>query len=224
MLFCNAFRPCSCAHAVRLPVAESLAIRYRCLRKIVIPDFSDFGAYTRSAAALWIWFECMAARHCGSPLCDHDGAVRSRGVVTLQCDWDVLCDRGGQIASEAGAWPLGRRRSREFIGPAGVIEATMITAMSAPWFELAVIHHTDCGPGLMADDQLRAGFVARGFDDRQLQHNAVIEPATTVAHDVRRIVESPVISNQIEVSGYSYDVKTGRLTEVVGSTRAGARS
>jgi carbonic anhydrase len=94
----------------------------------------------------------------------------------------------------------------------------------APWFELAVIHHTDCGSGLMADDQLRAGFVARGFNDRELQHNAVIEPATTVAYDVRRIIESPVISTQIEVSGYSYDVKTGRLTEVVGPTRADAGS
>jgi carbonic anhydrase len=93
----------------------------------------------------------------------------------------------------------------------------------APWFELAVVHHTDCGSGLMADDQLRAGFVARGFDDRELRHNAVIEAATTVACDVRRIVETPVISQQIEVSGYSYDMKTGRLTEVVGPTGAGAR-
>jgi carbonic anhydrase len=94
----------------------------------------------------------------------------------------------------------------------------------APWFELAVIHHTDCGSGLMADDHLRAGFVARGFDDRELQHTAVIEPASTVAHDVRRIVESPVVSKQIEVFGYSYDVKTGMLTEVVAPSRTGVRS
>jgi len=94
----------------------------------------------------------------------------------------------------------------------------------APWFELAVIHHTDCGSGLMADDQLRAGFVARGFDDLQLQHTAVIETATTIAHDVRRIVESTVISKQIEVSGYSYDVKTGLLTPVVGPTRVDGES
>jgi carbonic anhydrase len=94
----------------------------------------------------------------------------------------------------------------------------------APWFELAVIHHTDCGSGLMADGQLRAGFVARGFDDLELRHSAVVEPATTVARDVRRIIESPVISGKIDVSGYSYDVKTGRLTEVVGPARAGAGS
>jgi carbonic anhydrase len=94
----------------------------------------------------------------------------------------------------------------------------------APWFELAVIHHSDCGSGLMADDQLRGGFVSRGFDDLQLQHTAVNEPASTVADDVRRIVESPVLSQQINVSGYSYDVKTGLLTQVVGPARAGAGS
>jgi carbonic anhydrase len=44
------------------------------------------------------------------------------------------------------------------------------------------------------------------------------------ACDVRRIIESPIISKQIEVSGYSYDVKTGRLAEVVGPTRARTRS
>jgi carbonic anhydrase len=94
----------------------------------------------------------------------------------------------------------------------------------APWFELAVIHHTDCGSGLMADDQLRTGFAARGFDDRQLHHSAVIDPVDTVAHDVRRVIESPVISTQIAVSGYSYDVKTGLLTELVAPSRAGVRS
>jgi carbonic anhydrase len=95
---------------------------------------------------------------------------------------------------------------------------------NARWFELAVIHHADRGSALMADDHLRAEFVARGFDDRELQRNAVIEPASTVAHDARRIIESPVISTQIDVSGYSYDVKTGMLIEVVAPCRAGARS
>ena len=51
----------------------------------------------------------------------------------------------------------------------------------APWFELAVIHHTDCGSGLMADDGLRADFVARGFDDDTLRRTAVLDPTETVA-------------------------------------------
>jgi carbonic anhydrase len=36
----------------------------------------------------------------------------------------------------------------------------------ADWFELAVMHHTECG--LFADEDLRHGFAARGFDDAEL--------------------------------------------------------
>jgi carbonic anhydrase len=39
-----------------------------------------------------------------------------------------------------------------------------------------------------------------------------------VAEDVRRIRESPFIADDIPVSGFVYDVRTGRLKEVVGPT------
>lgn len=87
----------------------------------------------------------------------------------------------------------------------------------APWFELAVIHHTDCGSGLMADDELRTEFVARGFDDDTLRGTAVLDPATTVAADVQRIRDTSTISPRIALFGFTYDVGTGRLTEVVTS-------
>lgn len=82
----------------------------------------------------------------------------------------------------------------------------------AEWFELLLIHHTDCGSGLMADDETRAGFVARGFDEKTLLSTAVTEPATTVRHDVATILASPAVSPAIRVSGYTYDVRTGLLT------------
>ena len=34
-------------------------------------------------------------------------------------------------------------------------------APQGPWFEVAVIHHTDCGSTLLADDELRHGFAQR---------------------------------------------------------------
>jgi len=92
----------------------------------------------------------------------------------------------------------------------------------APWFELAVIHHTDCGSGLMADDELRAGFAARGFEDGTLLRTAVLDPARTVAADIGRIRDTSTISARIALSGFTYDVHTGRLTEVVTSARASA--
>ena len=92
----------------------------------------------------------------------------------------------------------------------------------APWFELAVIHHTDCGSGLMDDDELRAGFTTRGFDDHTLRHTAVLDPAVTVAADVQRILGAPAVSDQIAVFGYVYDVQTGLLTQVMAATEVRA--
>jgi carbonic anhydrase len=84
----------------------------------------------------------------------------------------------------------------------------------APWFDVGVIHHTDCGSGLMADAELRAAFVDRGFDDATLRATAVVDPARTVSVDVQRIVDAPTISDRIRVSGFVYDVHTGLLTDV----------
>ncbi|NMO93169.1 carbonic anhydrase [Actinomycetospora sp. TBRC 11914] len=95
----------------------------------------------------------------------------------------------------------------------------------APWFEFAVMHHTDCGSGLMADPDLRAGFVARGFDDAVLQRTAVTDPARTVPGDVARILDAKTVSGDIAVSGYAYDVATGLVTQVVPpSSRNAAQS
>jgi carbonic anhydrase len=66
----------------------------------------------------------------------------------------------------------------------------------------------------MADDTLRSGFVARGFDDDEVRRTAVTTPADTVATDVERILESPTASGDIVVSGYVYDIHTGLVTQV----------
>jgi len=84
----------------------------------------------------------------------------------------------------------------------------------ADWFELAVMHHTDCGSGFFADDGLRHGFAACGFDDAELAGLAVLDPAATVPVDVEKIINAPQVSSKIRVSGYSYDVKTGLVTTV----------
>jgi carbonic anhydrase len=85
----------------------------------------------------------------------------------------------------------------------------------ADWFELAVMHHTDCGSGFFADDDLRHGFAARGYDDAELAALAVLDPAVTVPLDVEEIINATQVSPRIQVSGYSYDVKTGLVSTVV---------
>jgi carbonic anhydrase len=86
----------------------------------------------------------------------------------------------------------------------------------ADWFDLAVIHHTDCGSALYADDALRHDFVTRGgYDDRTIAALAVVEPAATVREDVELLRSSPQLSSRVRVSGHTYDLRTGLLTTVL---------
>jgi carbonic anhydrase len=85
----------------------------------------------------------------------------------------------------------------------------------ADWFEMVVLHHTDCGSGFYADESFRHGFAARGFDDAELARLAVLDPAVTVPEDVEKLINAPQVSREITVSGYSYDVKTGLVTTIV---------
>lgn len=88
-------------------------------------------------------------------------------------------------------------------------------APDGPWFELAVIHHTDCGSTFLADPGLRAGFAARGYDEAELAALPATNPAATVRADVQTIVSAPQISPNIRVSGHVYDVKTGEVQTIV---------
>jgi carbonic anhydrase len=90
----------------------------------------------------------------------------------------------------------------------------------ADWFELAIIHHTDCGSGFFADPELRRGFAKRGFDEKVLAELPVLHPAETVRIDVERLSRQPAISPRIKISGYSYDVQTGLLATVIPSRPA----
>ena len=84
------------------------------------------------------------------------------------------------------------------------------------YFEVAIIHHTDCGSTLLADDDLRHGFAQRvGVDERTLADTPVLDPARTVRTDVERVLWADEIPPDVLVSGHVYDVQTGLVTTVV---------
>jgi carbonic anhydrase len=83
-------------------------------------------------------------------------------------------------------------------------------------FELAVIHHTQCGTGLLADPAFRReASEATGVDEATLKASAVGDPYATVSVDVERLLASPTLPPGMGVSGHVYDVDTGRITTVV---------
>jgi carbonic anhydrase len=89
----------------------------------------------------------------------------------------------------------------------------------AEWFEIAVIHHTDCGSGLLADDDLRNGYIERGgWEDAETRELAVLDPTQTVHDDIEKLRSAPELQSTIanvKIGGYVYDVSTGKLTTVV---------
>jgi carbonic anhydrase len=83
-------------------------------------------------------------------------------------------------------------------------------------FEVAVIHHTQCGTGLLADPSFRhQAAEATGLPEAALEASAVADPHTTVKADVERLLTSPLLSPKVSVSGHVYDIATGRLTTTV---------
>ena len=87
------------------------------------------------------------------------------------------------------------------------------------WFEVAIIHHTDCGSGLFADEELRRSYAARGgYDEQTAAAMAVLDPTATVRDDVERLGAAPELAvsrGSFKIGGYAYDLKTGLLTTVV---------
>jgi carbonic anhydrase len=80
-------------------------------------------------------------------------------------------------------------------------------------FEVAVVHHTQCGTGFLADPGFRhQAAEATGLDEAALEASAVADPHITVKADVDRLLTSPLLSPKVSVSGHVYDVASGRLT------------
>jgi len=73
-------------------------------------------------------------------------------------------------------------------------------------FEVAVIHHTQCATGFLADP---------GLADAALAASVVADPHATVQADVERLLTSPLLTPKVSVSGHVYAIATGRLTTAV---------
>ena len=87
-------------------------------------------------------------------------------------------------------------------------------------FEVAVIHHTQCGTSLLGDPGFRhQAAEATGQSEAALEAAAVVDPHVTVKADVERLLTSPKLSPKVSVSGHVYDIATGRVTTTVDARR-----
>ena len=116
---------------------------------------------------------------------------------------------------------VGGRVTPEVINDVAFIGQIAENALpDGPLFEVAVIHHTQCGAGAFADDTFRRTYADRiGVAESTLREHAVLDPATTVARDAERLRSAPAISPRVTVSGHVYDVLTGLVETVIPASR-----
>ena len=96
-----------------------------------------------------------------------------------------------------------------------VIRSQVISQRLLGTTEIVLIHHTDCGMLTFKDDEVKARIEA----DTGIRPAFALEAFPDLAADVRqsiaRIKASPFVPRKDAVRGFIYDVRTGRLSEVV---------
>ena len=152
--------------------------------------------------------------HAGVPI------MPRQGVFLVTC-LDPRVEPGAFLGVEPGDAIVirnaGGRVTEAVIDDVAFISYLIKTMIpDGPLFEVAVIHHTGCATGFLADAGFRADFAARsGLDEDALAAEAVIDPEATVRADVQRLLSSPKVQPEISVSGHVYDLDTGLVTTIV---------
>lgn len=156
-----------------------------------------------------------AAGHEGVPL------VPRQQLFVITC-LDPRTDPAGFLGLQPGDAMVirnaGGRVTRRVVDDLAFIShlTEQLFSGDGPLFEIAVVHHTQCGTGFLADPAFRRGFAERtGLDEQDLAAEAVTDPAVSVRGDVGLLRAAPELSPRLTVSGHVYDLATGLLTTVV---------
>lgn len=112
-------------------------------------------------------------------------------------DADVIRNAGGRATDDA-------------------IRSLIISSHVLGANEFAVIHHTDCSMLTFTNDDLRDKLKENtDVDVSNLEFLPFTDSEETLRGDVELLRHSPFLPKGTPVSGYIYDVKTGKLETVV---------
>lgn len=81
--------------------------------------------------------------------------------------------------------------------------------------EIVLIHHTDCGMLTFRDDDVKDEIAEEVGTRPHFALEAFSDPTSDVAQSIRRVRTSPFLPHTNDVRGFVFDVKTGRLDEVI---------
>ena len=80
--------------------------------------------------------------------------------------------------------------------------------------EIILIHHTDCGMLTFRDDQVKDQITEEAGTRPSFALEAFSDPQDDIRQSIARLQVSPFISHKDQISGFVFDVATGRLEEV----------
>ncbi len=135
----------------------------------------------------------------------------ARKVVVLVC-MDSRIDPIRSLGLQVGDAHIIRNAG----GRAGdAIRSLVISQQFLGTREIVVIHHTECGLVMFTDAQLHQKLLDELHVHADISFLPFTDLEQSVRDDVAEIKNSPLLLKDVPVSGFIYDVKTGRLQQVV---------
>jgi carbonic anhydrase len=136
------------------------------------------------------------ARHVAVLTCMDARLLPARFLGLEEGDAHVIRNAGGRASDDA-------------------IRSLAISQQLLGTNEVVVIHHTDCGMLTFSNEDLRKKLKQElKADAEHIDFLPFKDLEQSVRDDVATIKNSPLLLKNIEVSGFIYDVKSGRLLPV----------
>ena len=135
----------------------------------------------------------------------------SRRVAVVAC-MDARLDPARILGLEEGDAHVIRNAGGR---AADAVRSLVISQQLLGTREVVVIHHTDCGMLTFTDPQLRQKLRDELGATTDMAFLAFSDLEQSVRDDVKALRESPLLMQGLPLSGFVYDVKTGRLRQVV---------
>ena len=111
-------------------------------------------------------------------------------------DAHILRDAGGRVTDD-------------------MIRSLVISQQQMGTREIVVLHHTDCGAQTFQNEEFQQHLKAElGVDVSDQDFLPFQDVEESVREDMQLLRESPLIPDDVVISGAVYDVDTGRMIEV----------
>ncbi|HEL1669641.1 TPA: carbonic anhydrase [Streptococcus suis 2651] len=97
-----------------------------------------------------------------------------------------------------------------------MIRSLVISQQQLGTREIVVLHHTDCGAQTFTNEEFAVQLKRDlGVDVDGQDFLPFTDIEESVREDITLLKQSPLIPDDVEISGAVYDVDTGRMTEVI---------